>query len=469
MRRFDLAVVGSGPGGYRAAVLAALRGLKVAIIEKGVWGGTCLNRGCVPKKTWYHTAKLVAGNAGYVERGLQGRLTPDLSQAWRHQREVVATVRDSYVDYLKRLGIAAFGAEARFVSPQELAIGGERIHCEHAVIATGSRPIVPDWTTRAPGRVLTTDDLFDAPPPPGRRVAVIGSGVIGTEMAFILAMLGLDILWLTQSSPLARTRFSRQARQLLTSALEAHGVRARESSRPRTCEIDTDGVTLTLPDGTSERVDWLLLGAGRRPNIEHLGLEAAGVTLAANRFIAVNDLMRTTAENIYAIGDCADPAMTSNHALAEAAVAVANVIEPGSRRRSEVNIPEVVYSAMELARFGWSEEEAEEQDLEPATGFAGLEISPAALALGEPRGFARVVADHDSGRLLGAEAVGAHAGEWLQALLPVAGREDALASVAAAAWNHPSLGEEWLNAVETLAAKWGLETKVFTAGRKTAE
>lgn len=469
MERFDLAVIGSGPGGYRAAVLGALRGLKVAIVERGVWGGTCLNRGCVPKKAWYQTAKLVAANADYANRGLRGQLTPDLEQAWRHQRDIVATVRRSYIDYLKRLGVTSVQGAARFVSSRELEVGGARIRAEHTIIATGSRPFIPAWIGRVPDRVLTTDDLFDSPPPPGRRVALIGSGVIGTEMVFILSMLGLDVLWLTQSTPLARTRFSNPAKRLLSVALDAHGLRARSASRPRSGAADADGVVLELPNGTMERVDWVLLGAGRVPNVEQLGLDAAGVAVAANGFIDVDDAMKTSAAGIYAIGDCADPAMTSNHALAEASIAVANVIVPGSRRRSDIHVPEVVYSAVELARFGLSEEDADERGFEPATGFSGFETSPAALAHGEPRGFARIVADHDTGRLLGAEAAGAHAGEWLQALLPVSNQSDALASLAAAAWNHPSMGEEWLNAVETLAAKWGLGAQIFTVSRRPEE
>ena len=458
---FDLVVIGSGPGGYRAAVLGALRGLSVAIVERGVWGGTCLNRGCVPKKDWYQTAKLAAANRTYAARGLRGRLEPDLEVAWNHQRRVVETVRRSYVDYLKRLAVSSFAGEARFQSQHEVVVGEDTLVAKHVVIATGSRPYLPAWAPTAPGRVITTDELFDVPPPPGKRVGVIGSGVVGTELAFILAMLGKDVLWLTQSAPLARSRFSVSARRFLAEALDDSGVTPRTGSRPERCTVDPDGVMLTLPGGATERADWVLLGAGRLPNVEGLGLERAAVELGEDGFIAVDDEMRTSAPHVFAIGDCADPAMTSNHALVEAAIAVANIVAPGSRKRADIMIPEAVYSAVELARLGLSEEEAEAAGLEPAVGFAGFESSPAALTLDEPRGFVRVVADHDTGRLLGAEAVGPNAGEWLQAIGPHAGSDGALAALARAAWNHPTLGEEILNAVETLAAKWGLAHAVF--------
>jgi dihydrolipoamide dehydrogenase len=461
-RTFDLAVVGSGPGGYRAAVLGALRGLKVAIVEQGVWGGTCLNRGCVPKKAWYASARLVAANRGLAARGIAGRLTPDLGQAWRHQRGVVETVRASYVDYLKRLGVTAFTGHATLRGGRDIAIaGGEPVSAGAIILATGSSPFVPPALGLRAGRVLTTDELFDAPPPPGRRVAVIGSGVVGTEMAFILALLGCEVVWLTQSAPLARIGFSAPALSLLAEALAAHGIRARPSGRPQSCTTDASGVTLRLPDGSAEHVDWVLVASGRRPNVAGLGLEAAGIPIDAGGFVVSDDRTMTAAQGVYAIGDCANRRMTSNHALAEASVAVANVLAPGSARRDAGAVPEVVYSALELARLGLSEPQAEAAGHEPATGFASLEASPAALAIGEPRGFVRVVADLDSGALLGAEAVGAHAGEWIHAVSATFRTPDALARLAGIRYNHPALAEEILNATETLAAKWGLGAAVF--------
>jgi dihydrolipoamide dehydrogenase len=468
---FDLAVIGSGPGGYRAAVLGSLRGLRVAIVERGEWGGTCLNRGCIPKKAWYSTARLVAADPGFAARGLQGApLHADLAQAWRHQRSVVETVRASYLDYLKRLGVSAFTGRARLTPRREVEVdGGGAIAAANVILATGSMPFVPPSLPLHPGRVLTSDELFDSPPPPGRRVAIVGSGVIGTELAFILTMFGLEVVWLTQSEPLARLAFSRPALDALAEALASHGVRPRRSGRPRSSRVDSSGVTLGLADGTEARADWVLVAAGRRANVASLELDAAGVALDDRGFVAVDDRMRAAAAGVYAIGDCANPRMTSNHALDEATVAVANMIAPGSARRDPAAVPEVVYSALELARVGLSEDAAERAGREPAIGFTALDASPAALAIGAPRGFARLVADHDSGALLGAEAVGADAGEWIHVAAACLGRPDALAELARIRYNHPALAEELRNAAETLAARWGLGEKVFTRGGADAE
>ncbi|MCC6610413.1 MAG: NAD(P)/FAD-dependent oxidoreductase [Burkholderiales bacterium] len=460
--RFDVAIIGSGPGGYRAAVLAALRGLKPAIIESATWGGTCLNRGCVPKKAWYRSARLLASRDRLSSRGVRGALHADLDEAWRDQRRIVETVRGSYLDYLKRLGVAVFHGKGRLRSAATVEITGqEPIDAANIVIASGSEPFVPAAYPLRPARVITTDELFDHPPPPGRRVAVIGSGVIGAEMAFILAMLGVEIVWLTHSAPLARTRFSGSARALLGEALADHGIHARTASRPTACRTDERGAVLTLPDGTEERVDWVLVAAGRRPRTADLGLAAAGIALDEEGFVRVDDRQRTSAPGVYAIGDCTNRAMTSNHALAEATVAIADIIAPARGQRRPEFVPTVVYSALELARLGLSEDEAEAAGYETATGFAGLEASPAALAAGEPRGFVRLVADAESGEVLGAECVGVDAGERIHVVGACADRSDALARLAAIRYNHPSLAEEIQFATETLAAKWGLAALVF--------
>jgi dihydrolipoamide dehydrogenase len=465
--RFDVVVIGSGPGGYRAAVLAALHGLKTAIIERGEWGGTCLNRGCVPKKAWYQTARVLAGKEQLAARGIQGELSPDLLQAWRDQRRVVEAVRASYVDYLERLGVRAYAGEAKLRAPDEVEVEGhERVRATSIVVATGSTPVVPPTIAVRPGRILTTDALFDHPPPRGRRVAIVGSGVIGTEMSFILAMLGLEIVWLTQSDPLARSRFSAPALKLLRAALAGHGIAPRTGCRPVAYAIEADRVRLSLPDGGSEAVDWVLVAAGRAPHTSGIGLESLGIARDAEGFIEVDEHQRATVPNVYAIGDCANRAMTSNHALAEASVSISDIVTPGSARRGDAPIPQVVYSALELARLGLSEDEAESAGREVATGFAGLETSPAALTLGDPRGYARIVADADSGELLGAEAVGLEAGEWIHALSAHAGQPDALARIAAMRYNHPSFAEEVLNATETLAARWGLADRVFGRRRE---
>ncbi len=466
---FDIAVIGSGPGGYRAAVLGALRGKRVAIVEKQDWGGCCLNRGCVPKKDWYHSARLIAASRTFAGRGISGSLTVDLARAWEHQETVVRMVQDSYLDYMKRLGISVYSGTARFASLHVLDIlagaGCERLQAAHIIIATGSKPTAPAGLVPQEGRILTSDMLFDDPPPPGRRVAVIGGGLIGAEFAFILSMLGLQVHWITRRLPLSRTRFSPQALTALKEALRDCGIEPLEGTSVTSSEVRNGDLVLRLAGGRDLTVDWALLGTGRAPFTDGLALDAVGIELDDRGFVHVNEWLQTSLPHVYAVGDCVSEHMTANQALADAAVAVQNIVSgssPQARRRRDVLwVPEVVYSALELARIGLNEDLAEDAGLEPAVGFAAFEKSPCALGQDDTRGFVRLIGELDSGALLGAEVVGSEAGELIHMLALAPDHVSALSLLAHAWVNHPTRAEEFVNAAETLASRWGLADQIF--------
>lgn len=455
----DLIVIGSGPGGFRAAMLAAQGGLRVALVERDDWGGACLNRGCVPKKAWYRTARLAAAAPGFARRGLSGSLAPDFPAAWRYQREVVSTVRASYVAWLDRLGVRRVEGAARFVDPRRVRIEGKRdgetIAARHTIIATGSRPQRPPWLRAGGTKVLDTDALFERPPPEGGRVALLGSGAVGTEMAFILGQLGIELVWLTGQAPLSSMAFSAPAKKRLGEALAAQGVAARTGSRPLACRVAGDAITLELPGNTQLEVDWVLAGTGRVPNTDSLDLAAAGVRVDARGFVAVDAAQRTSVEGVYAIGDCANPAMSANHALADAGVAINSIVSPRAAPGPRPWVPEVIYSALELARVGATEDALEAGEIEYATGFSSFEASPAALADDAADGYVRLLAASEGGALLGCEIVGAEAGELIQLAAPGMPGEALLARLARAGVAHPSLGETFADAAESLISGWG--------------
>ncbi|MHB8454289.1 MAG: dihydrolipoyl dehydrogenase family protein [Acidiferrobacterales bacterium] len=466
---FDIAIIGSGPGGYRAAVLAALRGKRVAIIEKHDWGGCCLNRGCVPKKDWHFSASLVAASRRYTARGISGHFDVDLAAAWEHQEKVVRSVQESYLGYMKRLGIATYEGAASFESTHSVHIHSEtadyRINAMNVIIATGSTPRVIGGLAPVTQKILTTDMLFDEHPPTGRRVALIGGGVIGAEFAFILTMLGCEVHWIMRRAPLARSLFSSQALNVLKSAWRESGIQPIEGENVTGCELRDNGLMLTLNEKRKLAVDWALVAAGRDPFSQGLALDAIGVIRDDRGFVRVNEWLQTSQPNVYAIGDCISDHMTANQAMADAAIVVQNIMAvdaPDARcRRDPVWVPEVIYSAVELARIGLNEDLAENAGLEPAIGFAAFENSPCALGQDDSRGFVRLIGEMDQGALLGGEVVGGEAGELIHILSSAPDHKTALRWLAGARVNHPTRAEEFVNAAETLASRWGLSDQVF--------
>jgi len=461
---FDVIVIGSGPGGYRAAVLLSLQNKRVAIIEKATWGGCCLNRGCVPKKDWHHTAQIMVASEKFAQRGLLGRLQPDLLSAWRHQQQVVQTVRENYVNYLQRLGVKRYEGHGRMTGPTTVTVEGKdatQLRARHIILATGSHSVFPNGVSAVENRIIDTDALFDQPPPEGARVAILGSGVIATEFAFILQQLGKEIHWFARSDMLSRTAFSDQARRLLRQALKSSGVQELQTRWPNKISVTADGVQLQFDDGTEQQVDWVLVATGRRPYTDGLGLEQAAVQTNDRGFVVSNEFLQTTQAEIYAIGDCTSEAMTANQALADATVVVSNIVHGNQRKQNPLWVPQLIYSALELARTGMNEDQAEDEGFEPAVGFAAFESSPRALGQDDAEGFVRLLADMDSGEFLGAELVGAEVGELIHLLGCGEHREKILQRLAAMPFNHPSRAEEILNALETMAGKWGLSDFIF--------
>ena len=450
--QYDLIVIGSGPGGYRAAVLAAMRGLKVGIVEKAEWGGCGLNRGCVPKNDWHHSAQLIAASKSFSKRGVSGQLSGDLSTAWDHQKKIVKAVRESYIGQMKRLGIGGFAAAASFVDAHTIALDGrDQLTSHQFVIATGSSPYVPKPFFLTENKVLTTDDLFNSPPPPGKRVAIVGSGPVGAEFAFILAMLGREVAWVAQNKPLANARFSEAALTALYDKLKRCGVEPRVGARPEAVEMSPEGIKLILPGGAEPVVaDWVLLGTGRRPHTSGLNLDTAGVNTDSKGFIKTNEFMQTSQPHIYAVGDVTNPRMTANHALADAAVAAANIVEPNSRSQNRRAVPDLIYSALELGRVGVN---GDDNGQTPLVGLAAFENNARALSQDDGEGFVRLLADPNTGAVSGAEVVGSDASELIHLIAQRYGEADAVRGIAASFYSHPARAEEIFNAAQQLAVQ----------------
>ncbi len=420
-RATEVAVVGGGPGGYVAAIRAGQLGKKVLLVEKAELGGECLNRGCIPSKALIHASRLYhalrteGAEVGVVATGVSF----DLAQTQKWKSEVVAKERQGVATLLKAVGATVLPGEARFTGPHSLDItapdgGHERVDFAHAVIATGAVHATLKGFETDGAQVVNAWELLGQRDLP-KSMAILGGGVSGCELGEFLARVGVEVT-IVEMMPQLLPGLDPDLARELTGTLERMGVRVRVATKATALARAKDGVTLTVdgPKGPEEiRSERLFVTIGKRPASRDLGLEEAGVASDPKTgFITVDDQMRTNVPHIFAVGDVARPPMLAHKSYREGVVA-AEVIG-GQRSRYEFQaMPSVVFTVPELASVGRTRADAE------AAGFAAREVRFPYAALGRAHashataGWLKVVGDDRSGLLLGVQAAGESAGEYI--------------------------------------------------------
>jgi glutathione reductase (NADPH) len=407
---FDLFVIGGGSGGVRCARIAAGHGARVGIAEAGAWGGTCVNVGCVPKKLLVMASEY--GAAVQDSHGFGWDTTPG-----RHDWASLIAAKDREIARLNGIyrglmsGCTTFEDRATFVGPHTLAVGGRQVTAERIVIATGGRPLRPDW----PGaqHAIVSDDAFRLPALPAH-ITLIGGGYIAVEFACLFAGLGarVDVV-MRQELPLRG--FDQDLRTALAEAMTAQGVRLRGATR--VARLDTDGIAkrLTFTDGTWLETGLVFAAIGRAPNTAGLHLEAAGVTVDGVGAIVVSDDSATSQPHIYAIGDVTDRLNLTPVAIAEGHALADRLFGPGPRRWALDTVATAVFSSPPIATVGLTEDEAAVRG--PADVYVSR-FTPMRHALSgrARRTMMKLVVDQQSQRVLGAHMLGEDAPEIMQGL-----------------------------------------------------
>jgi pyruvate/2-oxoglutarate dehydrogenase complex dihydrolipoamide dehydrogenase (E3) component len=418
--RYNLVVIGGGTAGLITAAIGAGLGAKVALVERHLLGGDCLNVGCVPSKGVIRASRMVA-EARRAQKEIGLALAPgaqaDFSAAMERMRRVRAQIShdDSAVRYRDELGVDVFLGDARFASRDTVAVDGAVLRFKKAVIATGARAIALPIEGIESAGYLTNETVFNLTERP-RRFGVIGAGPIGCELAQAFARLDSEVTVLHADAHIL-PREDEDAARIIEARFAAEGIRVVNGCK--ITRVERDGAAKAIhfapSSGRAERVvvDELLLGVGRAPNVEGLDLETVGVRYDAARGVYVNDYLQTSNPRIYAAGDICLKWKFTHAADAAAKIVVQNALFARTRKASSLIMPWCTYTDPEIAHVGWYESDARAAGVELDTWHVPLSQVNRAVTDGEEEGFVRIHTRKGKDEILGATIVAAHAGEMI--------------------------------------------------------
>jgi dihydrolipoamide dehydrogenase len=463
--RYDVAVIGGGPGGYAAAFQAADLGLRTVVIEQDPQlGGVCLLRGCIPSKALLHAARLITEAEEAQSWGITfDKPKLDLEALRRRMQAIVGKLTKGVQTLAASRKVEVIHARATFKNATTLSLSGKGeqrdLSFAHAILATGSRPAIPASLKVDDPRVMDSTGALELPDVPGR-LLVIGGGYIGLEMGTVYQALGSEVT-VVEALPHLLNGADPDLVRPLQLRMQRRFKAIRLNTKVEKLDARKDGisVTSTSPDGnTTELFDRVLVAVGRKPNTEKLGLEQTKIALSSKGFIQVDTQMRTAEQTIFAIGDVVGEPMLAHKASHEGLVA-ARVIA-GQQAAFDATVPAVIFTDPEIAWCGLTEEAAKTSGQQVTIARFPWAASGRATTLGRNDGLTKLVLDAESGRVLGVGICGVGAGELIaEGVLAIemgAMAEDVAASI----HPHPTLSETVMEAAETFH---GQATHLFTS------
>ncbi len=415
--RYNLVVIGAGTAGLVAAAGAARLGAKVALVEKDLMGGDCLVAGCVPSKAIIRSARWCAELYRAADFGGDGRtrVAVDFGKAMERMRRIRAQVshHDS-AERFRELGVDVFFGEASFQDARTVRVGDARLSFAKAVVATGTHAARPSIEGLEEAGYLTNENVFELTERP-KRLLVVGGGPLGCELAQAFRRLGCEVT-LVHKTPHFLPHEERDAAQILAHSLERDGIHVQldtELLRVEASGAEKRALLKSQDHESTVAVDEILVGAGRAPNVDGLGLEAAGVRFDRGQGVHVDDFMRTSNPRIYAAGDVALEHKYTHMADATARIVVQNALFLGRKRLSRLTIPWCTYTDPEIAHVGLYVREAFERGIAVRTFTVPMSDVDRAVTDDEGEGFVKIHVKERSDEILGATIVARHAGEMI--------------------------------------------------------
>ncbi len=452
-QNFDIVVIGSGPGGYVAAIRAAQLGFKTAIVEREALGGVCLNVGCIPSKAMINATHLLhKAQHDFKSMGLniKGDIDVDMKTLVKWKQSVCDKMSGGVNQLLKGNTVTILKGQAEFKSPKEITVGNESVTAKYFIVATGSRPIeIPGFAFDEKDICSSTGALaFDAIP---KSIVVIGGGYIGLEISSYLRKLGTEVTIVEANTTLLAGVVDPECAQVVSRKIEKSGVKVIYSAKAKSQKKVGTGYEVSYElNGKVETIktEKILVTVGRRPNGDQSNLKAAGIAVDERGFIKVDAQRRTNVSHIFAIGDiCGQPMLA--HKASHEGVMVAEIISGVNRVYDAKTVPAVVFTDPEIASAGMTEAECK------AKGYNDLLISKfpfaangKAVSMMETEGFVKMIADKKTHVILGIHIVGPEASNLISEAVLAVEMGARLEDIALSIHPHPTLGETMMEAAE---------------------
>jgi dihydrolipoyl dehydrogenase len=444
---YDLIVLGSGPGGYVAAIRASQLGMKVAIVEREKLGGICLNWGCIPTKALLRTSEIYHYMTHASAYGLSAEKPGfDLARIVDRSRKVAGQLNAGVKGLMKKNKVAVVEGEGKLAGKGRLQVGdpgsgsgaGKELEARHILVATGARARDLPFA-KADGERIWTYRHAMVPKVMPTKLLVIGSGAIGVEFASFYSDMGAEVTIVEMLDRILPVE-DEEVSAFMHKALTKQGMKIHVSSGVEKLETGANGVKATLKGGEVQEFSHAIVAIGIVPNTENIGLEALGVKTERGH-IAVDGYGRTNVEGIYAIGDVTGPPWLAHKASHEGVVCVEAIAGKKPHKFETWNIPGCTYSRPQVASVGLTEAKAKEEGRKVRTGKFPFIGNGKAIALGEAEGFVKTVFDADTGELLGAHMVGAEVTELIQGYVVARQLETTEEDLMHTVFPHPTLSE----------------------------
>jgi dihydrolipoamide dehydrogenase len=441
---FDTIVIGSGPGGYVAAIRAAQLGMKTAVVEKDTVGGRCLNYACIPAKAVLRVADVLSEVREAGEFGIKvADPEIDYGAVMQRREKVITTLTGGVSGLFKKNKIELIEGEARLAGSGTVAVGDQTYEAKHIVLATGSvKKPIPGASFG--GRVIGTEEAWALSELP-RRIAVVGAGASGAEIASAYARLGTEVMLFEALDRVLPTEDA-DISKLAERGLKKQGMQIFTKTFVQDVETGADSVSFTY-NGEKGEVDWLIIAAGRGPDVEALGLADAGVEVDEKTgLLKVDGAQRTTASGIWAIGDIVPGPALAHKASDEGVIAVEDAAGLETHPISYPDIPRATFCTPNVASFGLTEEQARDAGHDVVVGKVQYGAVGAGTVYGDRTGLVKIVGDRKYGELLGGHIVGSKSTEMIQELVNVKALEGGYPEVARMIHGHPTMSEAVMEA-----------------------